>query len=61
MVESQHFLRSNCHLDDLIHMEFGHRLIQLDSFESFVDRTFRFSHVEEEARAADDEALLTFS
>lgn len=61
MVESQHFLSSNWHLDDLIHMEFCHRLIQLDSFKSFVYRTFRFSHVVEEARAADDEALLTFT
>jgi hypothetical protein len=61
MVESQHFLSSNWHLDDLIHMEFRHRVIQLGSFESFIEWAFRFSHVEEEARAADDEAFLTFT
>jgi len=61
MVESQHFLSSCWHLEDLIHMEFRHRVIQLGSFESFIEWAFRFSHVEEEARAADDEALLTFS
>ena len=35
--------------------------MQISSLKGYVDRTFRDFHVEEEARAADDEALLAFS
>ena len=39
-------------------MKFRDRVVQISSLKGFVDRTFRDFHVEEEARAADDEALL---
>ena len=35
--------------------------MQISSLKGYVDRTFRDFHIEEEARAADDEALLAFS